>query len=377
MVKYFMICLWALLGMMIGTAGIAHAKPPQEVLKPYKAYSAAMKSGDKKAAAKQSLKAWEAAERLMGDSKTTGDLAQNYADSIKYDEDKKTKAAKAYMRAAELADSSTSEGVDAKLARLIAATQAYIGTRDIKKALRPLTIARKLIKDRGLQGGTFDGEVKTMSGLLKYAHGYNTQAIKLYDEPITIFDSPNHTLVSIYPYAARLYKGDALAQQDKHIAAALEFQVVMQNLKGTLDKDHPFIKKSFYKWLTMRGHIDADKKNAEAEAAGLCKCWPYDEMRENSVLPLLRVPPTMPSAARRSGHVVFKFDLEDTGKVVNVEIIHATQPLFVRSALRSLKKWKYEALESGDDPQLRKGIVSRITFRLTNPRGKLIPERED
>ena len=336
-----------------------------------------MKSGDEKAAAKQALKAWEAAERALGDSKSTGDLAQNYADSIKYDEDGKAKSAEAYMRAAELADSSTPEGVDSKLTRLIAAAQAYLGTRDIKKSSKPLAIAKRLIKENSLQGGTFDGEVKTMSGLLKYAHGYNTQAIKLYDEAITIFDSPNHTLVSIYPYAARLYMGDALAQQNKHIAAALEYQVVMQDFKGVLDKDHPFIRKSFYKWLSMRGHIDEDKKNAEAEVAGVCKCWPYDEMRENSVLPLLRVPPIMPRAARRSGHVVFKFDLDDSGKIINVETVRATETLFVRSALKSLKKWKYEAIEPGDDPDLRKGIATKITFRLTSGRTrKIIPERE-
>ncbi len=376
LIKHTAFCVWGLLIVMISTAGTAHAKLPQEVLKPYKAYSAALKSGDKMAAAKHAQKAWEAAERLIGDSKTTGDLAQNYADIVKYESMKK--AGKAYLRAAELADTSTPEGVERKLTRLIAAAQAYTTTQEaIKKAAKPLATAKALITEKGLEGGTFDGEVKTISGLLKYARRYQNEAIELYDEAIAIFDGPKHDLISVYPYAVRLYKGDALAQQDKPIAAALEYQVVMQNMKGALDKDHPFIRKSFHKWLNMRGHIDNNKKNAEAEAAGVCKCWPYDEVRENSVLPILRVPPTMPPSARRSGRTIFKFDLDDAGKVINIEKVRATQTLFVRSARKSLTKWKYEPIEPGDDPSLRKGLVTTIRFKLVDESGRLIPEPED
>ena len=60
-------------------SGIAHAKTPPEVLKPYKEYRAALKSGDKDKAFKSAKKAWETAEEMLGDHKTTGDLASNFA----------------------------------------------------------------------------------------------------------------------------------------------------------------------------------------------------------------------------------------------------------------------------------------------------------
>jgi len=70
----------ALLGFWIQPA---FAQTPPEVLKPYKAYRAALQAEDLQTASKQAYLAWQAAEKLLGDTKTTGDLAQNYADTTK------------------------------------------------------------------------------------------------------------------------------------------------------------------------------------------------------------------------------------------------------------------------------------------------------
>ena len=116
------------------------------------------------------------------------------------------KAAKAYLRAAELADTSTPEGVESKLTRLIAAAQAYSTTQGLlKRRLNHWLPLKALITEKGLEGGTFDGEVKTISGLLKYAYAYQNEAIKLYDEAIAIFDSPKHTLSLCLPLCRRAF----------------------------------------------------------------------------------------------------------------------------------------------------------------------------
>ena len=56
----------------------ASAASPESVMNPYKAYNAAIQSGDFKTAIKKGKAAWQAAEKEFGDSKTTGDLAFNY-----------------------------------------------------------------------------------------------------------------------------------------------------------------------------------------------------------------------------------------------------------------------------------------------------------
>ena len=51
---------------------MAQAKTPPEVLKPYKAYRAAMRDNKSEVAADYAFEAWQAAEKMMGDTKTTG-----------------------------------------------------------------------------------------------------------------------------------------------------------------------------------------------------------------------------------------------------------------------------------------------------------------
>jgi len=85
----------------LAISGIAHAKTPPEVLKPYKEYRAALKSGDKDKAFKSAKKAWETAEEMLGDHKTTGDLAANYADIAPSNENYSIKDYRSRMKAHE------------------------------------------------------------------------------------------------------------------------------------------------------------------------------------------------------------------------------------------------------------------------------------
>lgn len=85
---------------LLTIASSAFAKAPPEVLKPYKVYVAALENGDKKTALKNIRKAWNEAEALLGDSKTTADLAHNYADLQSYENSEE--AIRGYSRAIEL-----------------------------------------------------------------------------------------------------------------------------------------------------------------------------------------------------------------------------------------------------------------------------------
>ncbi|WP_154813602.1 energy transducer TonB [Hellea balneolensis] len=354
-------------------SGSANAKTPSEVLKPYKEYRAALKSGDKEKALKAARKAWDRAENLIGDSTTTASLAQNYADLQRYDDFEE--AIKGFKRAVELSPQDSEEEKGVRLERLIKLSEMYIATPKYKRATKHVSEANNLILSTDLLGSTIDGEIKTLSGWLQAMKGNEIAAIKHFDNAIAIFDNPTEKYQSVFPYLVRIYKGDTLRNKKDPIKAALEYQVVMQNLEGTLDKDHPFVKSAFGKWLWMRSLINDSDKNEEALEAGVCKCWPYDEMRADSAIPVMRIPPIMPSRARRSGHVNFKFDVSDEGKPINVEVVSATEDVFVKPATKSLKEWDYEPIQEDDTPESRKGLVTKITFRLTDERGNILPEK--
>ncbi|WP_371395488.1 energy transducer TonB [Fretibacter rubidus] len=347
------------------------AQTPPEVLKPYKAFTAAQKAGDRDAMVKHAKKAWDQAEKLLGDSKTTGDLAYNYAGVLPAD--KREAAIKAFERAVELAPETTKAEAEDKLERYVAMTQLIVTTEKFKRAKPFISDAQKLIEAKGLQGSTFDGEITALSGLLDYAAGRDRGAAQKYDEALEIFQGEGHEYQSIFPYATRIYKGNLL-RHDNPIDAALEYQVVMQNLEDVVTKDHPIVKTAFGKWLIMMSHINEDGKLAEAEQAGVCKCWPYDEMRADAPIPAVRFPPIMPRSAKRSGHANVRYDVDDSGKVTNATIINSTEAVFERNSLKCVESWDFEPLQTDDDPETRKGLVTKISYRLTDEKGRIIPE---
>ena len=67
-------------GLLFFHGGSSYAKPlPEKVATAYKAYLAAVEANDGGQQADAAYVAWQAAEKSLGDSKTTGDLAHNYA----------------------------------------------------------------------------------------------------------------------------------------------------------------------------------------------------------------------------------------------------------------------------------------------------------
>lgn len=90
--------------------------------------------------------------------------------------------------------------------------------------------------------------------------------------------------------------------------------------------------------------------------------------------PLVRIPPIMPPRAEKSGHCRVKFDVSPEGAPFNVETTSCSSSVFKSSSIRSVQKWKYNPKILDGRPTARKGVQSKITFRLTDERGKIIPE---
>ena len=90
--------------------------------------------------------------------------------------------------------------------------------------------------------------------------------------------------------------------------------------------------------------------------------------------PLVRIPPIMPPRAEKSGHCRVRFDVSPEGAPFNVVATYCTQKLFERATIKSVQKWKYNPKIVDGRSVSRKGVENKVTYRLTDERGKIIPE---
>ncbi|PHS37199.1 MAG: hypothetical protein COA91_10840 [Robiginitomaculum sp.] len=90
--------------------------------------------------------------------------------------------------------------------------------------------------------------------------------------------------------------------------------------------------------------------------------------------PLVRIPPIMPPRAEKSGHCKVSFDVSPQGQPFNVAATYCSSSVFRRASIKSVEKWKYNPKIVDGRSVSRKGVQSQITFKLSDERGKLIPE---
>lgn len=98
------------------------------------------------------------------------------------------------------------------------------------------------------------------------------------------------------------------------------------------------------------------------------------QVSDRDAQPLVRIPPIMPPRAEKSGHCRVRFDVSPEGQPFNVVATYCTQSLFQRASTKSVQKWKYQPKIIDGRSVARSGVESKISFRLTDERGKIIPE---
>ena len=98
------------------------------------------------------------------------------------------------------------------------------------------------------------------------------------------------------------------------------------------------------------------------------------QVSDRDAQPLVRIPPIMPPRAEKSGHCRVRFDVSPEGAPFNVTATYCTQKLFERASTKSVQKWKYNPKIVDGRTVSRSGVESKISFRLTDERGKVIPE---
>lgn len=90
--------------------------------------------------------------------------------------------------------------------------------------------------------------------------------------------------------------------------------------------------------------------------------------------PCYRVPPVMPWRAKWSGHCHLVFDIHETGKTKNIRLEGCSERGFESAAIQAVELWTYlPKIEDGEAVE-RLGVENKITFRLTDELGRIIPE---
>jgi len=90
--------------------------------------------------------------------------------------------------------------------------------------------------------------------------------------------------------------------------------------------------------------------------------------------PLVRIPPIMPPRADKSGHCLVRFDVDPGGQPFNVDAYSCSQSVFKRATVKSVERWKYQPKIVDGLATSRKGVESKITFKLADENGRIIPE---
>ena len=350
----------------------SQAKTPKEVLEPYKAYRTALEADDTDAALKQAKAALDAAEIHLGDHKTTGDLAQNFAD-VKTDEGYSKAQIKAMERAMELSSFYGDEADSMYLQRGVRLLESHFVNGDagkIRKSSKPIIA---YAKENNLERSVFYGEILTLySGSLVRSRD-GEKMIEITNEALNIFEKPLESASSVYPIFANLYNGFGHEYEENILEAALSYQKVMDYVGKWDYETHPIVGRALGRWSHMRQRLLASDELEAAKENGLCDCWPYDVERNESVKPIKRVPPKFPPKALRSsvsGYTIVQFDLDDDGNTINQKLIASWPPkLYEDSSLKSLEKWKYSSRAEGESDSDRKNLISTIRYDIADSSG--------
>jgi len=354
------------------TSSPVQAQIPNEVMTSYKAYRTALKDKDAKGALKHAKAAWEAAEEHLGDHKTTGDLAQNYAD-INSGLTVSDSQIKAMKRAMDLSSFYGADGNETYLQRGVQLLGYYATNAELRRSQK---LAKELVsfsKENGLDRTIFYAETLTLHAATYITSRDGEKMKKLTEEAIDVFENPADDYQSAYPIFAHLYKGFGHEYDEEILEAALSYQKVMDSVGKLEYETHPIVGRALGRWSHMRGRLRRTGELDNARAAGLCDCWPYDIERNESVKPLKRTPPRFPGRARRtsvSGFTIVQFDLDDKGNTINPKkIVSWPQGVYEEAALKSLKSWEYSPRVEGETDADRKNLITTIRFNIVDARG--------
>lgn len=120
---------------------------------------------------------------------------------------------------------------------------------------------------------------------------------------------------------------------------------------------------------TLQAAIDS-----ELDSRAPAKCQTDNKGLDRPSQPLTRIPPFMPPGADRSGHCAITYDVNALGQTVDIHTSYCTHKLFSYDTRRSAAGWVFAAAIKDGEPVGMCSLKSRVTFQLTDERGRVLPE---
>jgi len=97
-------------------------------------------------------------------------------------------------------------------------------------------------------------------------------------------------------------------------------------------------------------------------------------IEDKNAQPIVRIPPSIPRRATKSGHCLMRFDVNNKGKPLNIVATSCTDRVFEHEAIKSVQKWEFKPRYVNRVSVARKGVETKVTFKLTDKNGNIIPE---
>lgn len=101
------------------------------------------------------------------------------------------------------------------------------------------------------------------------------------------------------------------------------------------------------------------------------------KVSDRDAQPLFRAPPVMPprfEQGNNSGHCRVRFDVSPEGSPFNIVNTFCTSRLLERATIKSVEKWKFQPKVVDGRPVSMTGVENKVTYKLLDERGRLLPE---
>lgn len=356
-----------------------------EVATPYKNVDTALEKKDYIKARKQAYAAWQAAEKIYGNKKITGELAYIYGTiGLKINDQKyRGKTRKALERSIEIPKAKNSKPAQKIAYKRMQQYIIYLGSISNKDAMIEAALqAEAFGKETGLEQSPSNtrflidlGNVFFTAKDYKKATRYFDQALKTYEKAGK--GKSKDAYIAMYSKARTLYK------REDWLNAAVLFEKVYVNADDALEPNNMFIGRAYIGSQRAKYNSNYAKTRPSPYIkydGPLCNlCWPNSKKDMFLSRPALkdvelqRFAPVMPRNARGSGFVVVKYDLDENGKTKNIGIITGSDlPVFADASLRAVKGWRADFKGKSIPKDQRTGLVTTLFFFLTGSKGRLI-----
>ena len=360
----------------------APAQVPPEVMEPYRTYAAEMKSAepDRAVMGEAARAAWLAAEDTLGDSKLTGDLAVNYAEtghSTVDGEWKPEAREEAYRRAVELADfHPEAEREDVRAQRQILLAGHLLNDRRFEsgmtaRARRVLRDLEKRMEALGWTDRTYHGDMHTLLAQSRLLDRNYKKALEEAELANIAFARAGDGLFSVQRYQLPLFEAVAARERGQEVRAGRALQKLVEDHYREIGSYTGPSAVAYGQWLELGD--DLRDRADEPDVAALLAWTPPPSVGDSN--PSVRVPPVMPPNAKRSGWVRLEYDIRPDGRpdMETMRVLDASEGgTFTEASRKAVEAWVYPP---GMPEADRTGLSTTITFQLSDERGNLIPAR--